>query len=125
MEYNLYMICEVEYTDEFETWWYALSEEAQEDVSAIVSLLEEKGTSLRYPYSSAIIHSRHSHLRELRVQSQGLPLRILYAFDPRRIAILLIGGCKKGNDRWYEVFIPLADKLYNDHLKILTKENLL
>lgn len=125
MEYIPHMACNVEYTDEFETWWHKLSEETQEDVSAIVYLLEENGTNLRYPYSTAINHARHSHLRELRVQSQGAPLRILYAFDPRRVAILLVGGCKKGNDRWYEVFVPLADKLYDEHLKLLKRENLL
>lgn len=125
MEYVLSMAWTVEYTDEFEAWWGRLSEEEQEDVSAIVYLLEEKGATLRYPYSTGIQNARHSHLRELRVQSCGAPLRILYAFDPRRVAILLAGGCKKGDDRWYETFIPLADKLYDEHLELLKKENLL
>ena len=48
---------------------------------------------------------------------QGRPFRTLYAFDPRRNAILLIGGDKSGNDRWYEVDVPLADRLYEDHLR--------
>ncbi len=125
MEYIPYMACEVEYTDEFEEWWHQLSEKEQEDVSATIYLLEERGTTLRYPYSTSIHNAHHSHLRELRVQSGGKPIRILYAFDPRRVAILLIGGCKKGNNRWYEDFIPLADKLYDEHLEALKKENLL
>jgi len=52
------------------------------------------------------------------VQHKGLPYRILYAFDPRRVALLLLGGNKGGDDhRWYEVHVPLADKIYDQHLK--------
>jgi len=51
-------------------------------------------------------------------------LRILYAFDPRRKAILLIGGDKTGNDRWYEEYLPMADDLYDEHLDVLRKEGL-
>ena len=47
---------------------------------------------------------------------------MLYAFDPRRTAILLLGGTKKGDDRWYEVNVPLAEKLYATHLKELMEE---
>jgi len=52
------------------------------------------------------------------------PYRVLYALDPRRVAILLIGGKKTGKDRWYEKFIPIADKLYDEHLNALKKEGL-
>ncbi|GAX37386.1 hypothetical protein NIES3585_34290 [Nodularia sp. NIES-3585] len=58
-------------------------------------------------------------MRELRVQHQGEPYRILYCFDPRRIAVLLLGGNKKGSDRWYEENVPKADRLYDDLLKEL------
>lgn len=61
-------------------------------------------------------------MRELRIQHEGRPYRVLYAFDPRRTAILLIGGDKTGNDRWYDEFVPKADKLYDDHLDTLEKE---
>jgi hypothetical protein len=53
------------------------------------------------------------------------PYRILYAFDPRRAAILLIGGNKSGHDRWYDEYIPKADKLYDEHLELLKKEGLI
>lgn len=66
------------------------------------------GPRLPFPYSSWIEGSRHSHMRELRVQSSGRPLRVFYAFDPRRVAILLTGGDKTGDDRFYERMIPLA-----------------
>lgn len=61
-------------------------------------------------------------MRELRTQSGGRPLRTLYAFNPLRTAILLIGGDKTGDDRWYETMVPAADKLFDDHLKELRKE---
>lgn len=64
-------------------------------------------------------------MRELRSQEGGKPLRTLYAFDPRRTAILLIGGDKTGDKRWYEVFIPMADRLYDEHLQQLRQEGLI
>ena len=119
------MAYEVEYTDEFEKWWITLSEDEQDDVAATVSLLEAKGPILPFPYSSGISGSKHSHMRELRIQHAGRPYRVLYAFDPRRIAILLIGGDKTGKDRWYEEFVPIADEIYNQHIEDLKKEGVI
>jgi hypothetical protein len=120
------MTWEVEYTDEFEAWWKQdLSEGEQDEIAAVVGLLERKGPHLPYPYSSGVGSSQHPHLRELRIQYRGSPYRILYAFDPRRIAVLLIGGCKTGRNRWYEEFVPLADTLYDEHLNQLRKEGLI
>lgn len=116
---------EVEYTDEFEGWWDGLSEAEQEDVAAYVTLLEKKGPTLPFPYSSDIRGARHTHMRELRVQHKGRPYRVLYAFDPRRTAILLIGGDKTGDERWYDVNVPLADEIYDRHLAALKKEGLI
>jgi hypothetical protein len=113
---------EVEYTDEFGDWWDTLSEHEQDDVAATVELLADKGPTLPFPYSSGIEGSKHSHMRELRIQHAGKPYRVLYAFDPRRTAILLIGGDKTGNDRWYKEFVPLADALYDQHVEELKKE---
>jgi hypothetical protein len=62
-------------------------------------------------------------MRELRIQHCGDPYRVLYAFDPRRAAILLLGGNKAGNDRWYEEYVPQADELYDEHLDELRKED--
>lgn len=116
---------DVEHTDEFEEWWEGINEDEQESVSASVGLLIARGPRLGFPHSSGIESSRHSHMRELRVQHGGEPYRILYAFDPRRTAILLIGGNKTGNDRWYDIFVPVADRLYDDHLRALRMEGLL
>ena len=116
------MVWNVEYTDEFEVWWNNLSEAAQEEVDAVIGLLIEYGIDLSFPFSSGVKGSRHSHLRELRVQYHGSPIRILYAFDPVRSALLLIGGDKTGDKRWYKVHIPIADRLYDEHLAELEKE---
>ena len=116
---------EIEFTDEFGEWWDSLGEAEQASVDAYVSLLEERGPQLPFPQSSGIAKSRHSHMRELRIQHQGEPFRVLYAFDPRRVAILLIGGNKVGSDRWYEQFVPLADRLYDEHLRTLRAEGLI
>ena len=116
------MAWEVEYTDELGLWWADLSEAEQESIDASVRLLELRGPNLGFPHTSGIERSRHAHMRELRVQHEGRPYRILYAFDPRRCAILLLGGDKTGNDRWYETHVPIADRLYDEHLDTLRKE---
>ena len=115
----------VEYTDEFEAWWFGLTEAEQESVAASVSLLEARGQDLGYPHSSGVNGSKHGHMRELRTQHAGQPFRTLYAFDPLRHAILLLGGDKTGIDRWYEVNVRVADRLYDDHLTQLKREGLL
>jgi len=119
------MAWDVEFTDEFEAWWSGLGEAEQESLTASVGLLEERGPSLGHPHTSGINGSKHGHMRELRTQHEGRPLRTLYAFDPRRAAILLIGGDKTGDDRWYEKFVPVGDQLYDDHLDQLRKEGLI
>jgi hypothetical protein len=61
-------------------------------------------------------------MRELRIQHEGRPYRVLYAFDPRRVGILLLGGDKTGNTRWYEENMPKADTIYRQHLRELEEE---
>jgi len=105
--------------------WNTLSEEEQISVAATVELLEARGPQLPFPHSSGIKGSKHAHMRELRTQHEGRPYRTLYAFDPRRTAILLIGGDKTGNDRWYDETVPVADQLYDEHLAELKREGLI
>lgn len=113
---------DVEFTDEFEDWWEGLDEDGQESVYASVFLLQSRGPSLPFPHSSGVRQSAHSRMRELRVQHQGRPYRIFYAFDERRSAILLIGGDKTGNDRFYLEMVPLADRLFEEHLREVAEE---
>jgi hypothetical protein len=119
------MSWDVENTDEFGDWFVDLSEADQDAIDFTVDLLIAQRPNLRFPHSSGISNSRHSHMRELRIQSEGRPLRVFYAFDPRRSAILLIGGDKTGDDRFYERMIPIADELYDVHLEELKQEGLL
>ncbi len=119
------MAWDVEITDQFEEWWDELTEQQQESISAIVGILKDQGPDLPYPYSSGVKTSQHGHMRELRVQSGGRPIRTFYAFDPRRTAILLIGGDKTGNDRFYEESVPIADRLYDVYLDELRMEGLI
>lgn len=103
------MSWEVEFTDEFGSWWNTLNDDERDSIDQGVGLLEERGPSLPYPYSSDINGSKHGNMRELRIQHRGEPYRVFYAFDPRRSAILLIGGNKTGDDQFYQRIVPLAD----------------
>lgn len=116
---------EIEFTDEFESCWNGLTEDEQTRVRASVELLRQYGVALSFPHSSGVVMSRHTYLRELRVQCEGNPYRVLYAFNPLRNAILLLGGDKTGDERWYEVNVPIADRLYDEHLMELGKEGLI
>jgi hypothetical protein len=115
----------VEFTDEFGNWYAGLSASVQDDVDRIVGLLEARGPQLPFPYSSGIASSRHSHLRELRIQSGGEPFRVFNAFNPRRTAVLLTGGNKAGDSRFHETMVEAADQLYDVHMAELKKEGLL
>jgi hypothetical protein len=113
---------DVEYTDEFDHWWRGLSEVEQADLSASVELLELHGPQLGRPHVDTIKGSRHPNMKELRTQSSGKPLRTFFAFDPRRTAILLIGGDKTGDKRFYDRMVPIADGLYDDYLEEIKEE---
>ena len=113
---------EVEFSDEFGKWWDSLTAAEQKSVDFAVSLRQEAGPALRMPHSSGVRMSRHAHMRELRIQHEGRPYRVLYAFDRRRTAMLPIGGDKTGKDRWYDEQVPLADAIYDRHLRELDED---
>jgi hypothetical protein len=113
------MAWEVEFAEQFGDWWDTLSTEEQESVAVGVGLLEQVGPSPSRPHVHTLKGSRFPNMKELRVQHDGRPLRILYAFDPRRAALLLLGGDKTGDKRWYDKSIPVADAIYGEHLKSL------
>lgn len=112
---------EVEYTDEFELWWDRLSEDDQERVHAAVEILGEVGPSLGRPLVDTLSGSRLPNMKELR--PRGGHLRVLFVFDPRRVALLLVGGDKSGQwTEWYEEAIPAAEERYEEHLVQLREE---
>ena len=116
---------EIEYTSEFGEWWDSLTREQQEALDDRVMLLTQVGPSLKRPVVGEITSSRHANMKELRVSKAGA-LRVLFAFDPRRHAILLLGGDKSGKwQEWHQRAIPQADELYDAHLNALRAEGLL
>jgi hypothetical protein len=108
----------------FKNWWYSLDISEKESVTTVIELLEIHGITLGFPFSSKINEPnlKTKHMRELRIQHKGSPYRILYAFDPKQQAVLLLGGDKSGNKRWYKKNVPLADKIYQEYLKYLKGE---
>ena len=112
-------------TDEFFGWWTSLDESQQDALQVSIELLEAGGPSLARPHADTVEGSRHANMKELRTQCGGKPLRTFFAFDPRRSAILLVGGDKTGDNRFYETMIPLADSLYDAYLNELGKEGLI
>jgi hypothetical protein len=116
------MSWEIEFTGEFDRWWLTLSEDEQESLLGGVKVLRQMGPLLGRPYADTVNGSRHSNMKELRTQCHGRPLRTFFAFDPRRRAILLIGGDKTGDDRFYDRMIPLADRLFDEHLERLRRK---
>lgn len=116
---------EVEYTDEFAVWWTTLDADAQGSIDYSVRLLERFGPRLARPHADSLYGSKHSNMKELRSQHRGHPIRTFFAFDPRRRAILLIGGEKTGDDRFYEQMIPIADRLYDQYLEEIRNEGLI
>lgn len=115
---------EVEYTDQFEDWWKTLDAHEQASLDVAVEALEVHGTGLGRPFVDSIKGSRHRNMKELR--PVGGYVRVLFAFDPRRMAILLIGGDKLNRWRsWYDEMLPVADELYEEHLTTLREEGLL
>jgi hypothetical protein len=119
------MAWNIEYTDEYFRWWQTLDEDEQESLRASVGLLEKRGPQLGRPHADTISGSRHANMKELRTQHAGRPYRTFFAFDPRRSAILLIGGEKTGEKQFYNRMIPIADKLYDEYLTELKQEGLI
>lgn len=112
----------VEFTGEFEQWWNTLGQAEQEEISAKVELLQQHGPVLPRPHADVIATSKHANMKELRGRAGAANLRVLFAFDPRRTAILLIGGDKTGNPDWYDEYVPIADRLFTEHVEALERE---
>ncbi len=109
-------------TTQFKEWFKsddAVDEDARVSIYAVMNVLKQLGPNLGRPYVDSVKGSRHENLKELRVQSKGRPFRIFFAFDPLRQAVLLIGGNKTGDKRFYSSMIPIADQLYDHYLEDL------
>ncbi|GGY01827.1 toxin RelE [Litchfieldella qijiaojingensis] len=109
----------IEQTETFEEWYFSLEEIDRENVLAAILMLQERGPMLPRPHADTVNDSQYRNMKELRIQSQGRPLRAFFAFDPRRTGILLCAGDKTGNKRFYDDMIPVADREYAAHLESL------
>lgn len=105
-------------------WLASLDDDSGARVVAAIELLEEHGPQFGRPIVDTVSSSRHRNMKELRPGSAGRSeLRVMFAFDPERSAIMLIAGDKTGNwTRWYKENIPLADDIFDDHLRKLRGE---
>ena len=104
-----------------EGWLKALDQDSYEQVVAALELLSERGPQLGRPLVDTVHGSRHKNMKELRPGSAGRSeLRVLFAFDPDRRAILLVAGDKAGNwQKWYKVNIPIADDRFDERVRRL------
>jgi hypothetical protein len=113
-------VWDIEATDDFALWFEALDRADQERVTAAVEVLAELGPGLGRPFVDTLKGSRHSNMKELR--PRGGHLRVHFAFDPRRIAVLLVGGDKADRwERWYRGAVARADRMYDEHLVSLRR----
>lgn len=117
MEWNIV------FDPDFRIWFYQQEQGFQDEVLAVLSVLAEFGPKLGRPRVDTLEGSSFNNMKELRVQYKGDPWRILFAFDPQRQAILLVGGNKSGNKRWYKENIPIADNRYEKYLETLKEES--
>jgi hypothetical protein len=107
-------------TREFKEWWETLPESEQRQIIFCVEVLREEGPNAGRPYVDSVKGSRYLNMKELRPTST---IRVFFAFDPRRMAVLLIGGDKRGKSkRFYRQMISKADKIYDAHLRRIEEE---
>lgn len=105
-------------------WLKAVDEGTYDQVISALRILIELGPGLGRPLVDSIVGSRHKNMKELRPGSAGRSeVRILFAFDSKRRAILLLAGDKQGAwARWYRKNIPVADDRYDEHVEKLKKD---
>jgi hypothetical protein len=115
------LVWSVQAHPEFEKWLLSLDSPTRTELLAHTTLLERFGPTLGRPHVDTITGSQYPNMKELRVQFKGNPWRILFVFDPNRSAILLVGGNKASDKRWYKTHTRIADERYAEHLTKLEK----
>ena len=113
----------VKTTDRFDDWFTSLNDSERASVLAALLVLRERGPGLSRPYADTLKGSRHSNMKELRIESKGDPLRAFFAFDPYRMGIVLCAGNKVGNERrFYDEMLLVADREYTRWLNTLKEK---
>jgi len=105
------------YRPRYHAWFTRCAEALQDEILAHLEVLKAMGPNLGRPRVDHIKGSVHQNMKELRIQFKGDPVRILFAFDPSRRAVLLLGGIKTGDARWYQKNVPFADQEFTAHLQ--------
>ena len=123
MEYYVLMEWIIIFHPAFKNWLDEQDEDIQDSILVGLGLLKQEGPLLGRPYVDTLKGSQYPNLKELRVQHRGEPWRILFAFDPIRQAIVLVGGNKTGDNRWYEKNMPIAEQRFTEHLETLEDLN--
>lgn len=112
----------VVFEQEFEDWLNGLTEDEQNSVVATLVVLQQEGPHLGRPYVDSLKGTNLPNLKELRIQHRGSPYRAFFAFDPLRQAIVLCAGNKRGDKRFYDRMIPMAEAIYLRHLASLEEK---
>jgi hypothetical protein len=108
------MSWEIETSAQVTQWLGDLDDEAFDRIFPVIDALERVGPTLGRPFADRIHGSRHHNMKELRSASKDI--RILFAFDHERKAILLVAGEKTSQwKRWYQENVPIADDLFDRH----------
>lgn len=103
--------------DEFADWLDEQEGDCRLRIMAHLDLLEQRGPLLGRPYVDTLKGSKITNLKELRLQYKRSPIRILFAFDPKQQAVIILGGSKQADKRWYDTNIPIAEKLFSGYLE--------
>ena len=105
-------------TSTFDGWFTELGEAEKAEIIAKVELVKLLGPQLSRPHADTLNGSKHTNMKELRADTADCVMRIAFALDPDRAAILLLGGDKSGvnQKRFYKQLIAKADELYNAHV---------
>lgn len=115
----------VNLSSEFEAWFDGLDVKSQDAILTDLAVLRDMGPQLGRPHVDTLKGSRHSNMKELRTAHRGHQYRIAFAFDPKRAAIVIVGGDKTGADqkRFYRDLITNADAIFDHHLAALKKRD--
>lgn len=110
---------DVFFTEYFTDWLDSLTLAEKESVLHVMGVLTQYGYNLKRPHADTIKGSKLTNLKELRIQHDGNPYRAFFVFDPTRKAVLLCGGDKTGDKRFYDKMIPIAERVYSEYLATL------
>lgn len=111
-------------SEEYESWFNKLPQKHKFAIATDLEVLKNIGPTLGRPYADQIKGSKFSNLKELRTKVPGHVYRSLFAFDPKRHAVILSGGDKKGKnqEKFYKRLIAQAEIVFETYLKTIQQK---